>query len=449
MIRILLLLACTLTGTTSFAARVLVISIDGLHPAYVTQADRYGLKIPTLRKFMAQGSYAEGVVGVVPTVTYPNHTTLMTGVAPSVHGILSNTLFDPQNVNREGWYWYAEDIKSETLWKAANAAGLVTASVNWPVTVGDTNIRYLLPEYWRAQTSDDLKVLRALSRPEGLQAQMEKTLGPFIDGNTDSAGSDEIRTRFAVAMLREHRPDFMAVHLIELDGIEHHDGPFQTTAFATLERLDAMIAQIASAALTNDASTIVAVVSDHGFIATHTAVNLRSEFVTAGLIKLKTPTTPDTLPIVESWDAQVWNGGGSAAVVLREPKDASVRQRVADLLDRLKADPRNGIARVVSGPALLKLEGFSGAEFVVEFAPGFYFGSSWRGELLTPAPYKGTHGYLPDRAEMHAAFFIKGSGIAAGRNLGVIDMRQIAPTLAKTLNVAFLNSGATPLLVSP
>ncbi|MFL6575858.1 MAG: alkaline phosphatase family protein, partial [Povalibacter sp.] len=88
-------------------------------------------------------------------------------------------------------------------------------------------------------------------------------------------------------------------------------------------------------------------------------------------------------------------------------------------------------------------------EFVVEFAPGFYFGSSWRGELLTPAPYKGTHGYLSDRAEMHAAFFIKGSGIAAGRNLGVIDMRQIAPTLAKTLNVAFSNSGATPLLVSP
>src|SRR4051794_8750465 len=168
MIRILLLLACTLTFTTSFAARVLVISIDGLHPAYVTQADRYGLKIPTLRKFMARGSYAEGVVGVVPTVTYPNHTTLMTGVAPAVHGILSNTPFDPQNVNREGWYWYAEDIKSETLWKAANAAGLVTASVNWPVTVGDTHIRYLLPEYWRAQTPDDLKVLRALSRPEGL-----------------------------------------------------------------------------------------------------------------------------------------------------------------------------------------------------------------------------------------------------------------------------------------
>ncbi len=72
-----------------------MISIDGLKPEYVTQADERGLRIPTLRRFLTQGTYADGVLAVVPTVTYPDHTTLITGVWPAEHGILNNTLFDP------------------------------------------------------------------------------------------------------------------------------------------------------------------------------------------------------------------------------------------------------------------------------------------------------------------------------------------------------------------
>ena len=59
--------------SAAFAAAVppvLVISVDGLHPAYITEADRYGLKVPALRRLMQQGAHARGVVGVVPTVTY-------------------------------------------------------------------------------------------------------------------------------------------------------------------------------------------------------------------------------------------------------------------------------------------------------------------------------------------------------------------------------------------
>jgi predicted AlkP superfamily pyrophosphatase or phosphodiesterase len=78
-----------------------------------------------LRDFVKSGTYASGVVGVLPTVTYPSHTTLMTGVAPVVHGIGSNTPFDPLNTNRDGWFWYAQDLKVRTLWQAA--------SHGWPV----------------------------------------------------------------------------------------------------------------------------------------------------------------------------------------------------------------------------------------------------------------------------------------------------------------------------
>src|SRR5262245_64089381 len=88
---------------------VLMISIDGLRPDYVTAADKHGLKIPALRRFVTEGAFAEGVQGVIPTVTYPSHTTLITGVWPAKHGILSNTIFDPQRTGQSAWAWYAED----------------------------------------------------------------------------------------------------------------------------------------------------------------------------------------------------------------------------------------------------------------------------------------------------------------------------------------------------
>lgn len=415
------------------ASPVLVISVDGLHPGYVTEADRHGLKVPVLRRFMQQGAHARGVVGVVPTVTYPSHTTLMTGVTPQEHGIISNTPFDPLNVNKEGWYWYAEDIKATTLWEVAAKAGLRTASVNWPVTVGERHISFLLPEYWRAQTADDLKLIRQLDRPEDLMERLEAKLGPFIDGNTGTVESDWIRTRFAIAVLRENKPQFMAVHIIALDETEHEHGPFGAPAFETLEQLDKMIGEMTDAALAVDPATVIAVVSDHGFIATHTSVNLRTRFVEAGLIKLKKNASGAT--VIDDWQAQLWSGAASAAVVLRDPANKEVKVRVAALLKSLAAEPRNGIANVLDKAALQAAGGFPSADFLVEFAPGFYFGTEVSGEMLRPGVSKGTHGYLPSRPEMHSSFFIRGPNIDAGRDLGVIDMRQIAPTLAGILGV--------------
>lgn len=419
------LLGCAASGN---AKSLLIVSIDGLHPDYVLAADRHRLQIPNLRKFVAEGAYARGVVGVTPTVTYPSHTTLMTGVSPAEHGIIANTPFDPAARNQDGWYWYAEDIRVPTLWNAATRSHLVTAAVNWPVTVGDSDIRYLLPEFWRAMTPEDQKLLRALSRPEGFQAQLEQRLGTFTDGGVDTLESDRIRTRFARDILASQRPGLMAVHLVALDGTEHSQGPFTPAAFTVLEAIDGMIGELGEAALAADPEAVIAIVSDHGFIATHTAVNLRVRFVEAGLIQLKGSR-------IESWDAQLWNGGAVAAVVLEDPGDPALRERVGKLLAGLQSDPKNGIARVLQKQEIQALGGFPGADLLVEFAPGFYLGSALTGELLVPAASKGTHGYLPDRSEMHATLLLRGVGIRSGLDLGVIDMRQIAPTLAKLLDL--------------
>src|SRR5690349_21434179 len=108
---------------TALAAKqpLVVISVDGLDNRYLTDPGRMGLKIPNLRRIMREGQVSRGVIGVVPTVTWPSHTTIITGVDPVVHGILGN-----QRPKSEGgdYYWSESLIRTPTLLRAAHAAGL-------------------------------------------------------------------------------------------------------------------------------------------------------------------------------------------------------------------------------------------------------------------------------------------------------------------------------------
>src|SRR5690242_9753839 len=80
---------------TAQADHLLIISIDGLRGDWAANPDRHDLRIPTLRKLAVRGTAAESVRGIFPSVTYPSHTTLITGCRPARHGIMANTLFDP------------------------------------------------------------------------------------------------------------------------------------------------------------------------------------------------------------------------------------------------------------------------------------------------------------------------------------------------------------------
>jgi len=134
------------------------------------------------------------------------------------------------------------------------------------------------------------------------------------------------------------------------------------------------------------------------------------------------------------------------AIMLHDPADAKTREEVRALLDRLAANPANGIAKILDRAAIRQTGGFPDAEFVVALQPGFTIGGAFSGELVSDKPsVKGTHGYLPSYPEMRASFFVMGEGIARGRDLGVIDMRQIAPTVASILGVS-LPTAKEPLL---
>lgn len=436
--RALFMLATLLGALASFpvtSAPVLLISIDGMRPDYVTQADAHHLRIPTLRSFLAKGSYAEGVIGVTPTVTFPSHTTLVTGVTPLEHGIYDNAPFDPMHENNNGLYWYSKDIRALTLWQVADRAGLVTASVAWPVTVGAAWIRYNVPEYGLGAT-DDVKLIEAIATPTGMLARLEAKLGPYA--RQGQKQEDSVRTRLAVEILKEFKPDFMTVHFNELDDRSHEHGPFSAAADATLEGIDTMVAELRAAALANNPATVIAVVSDHGFVSVEHAINWRIPFVAQHLID----------PNSSSWRVAVWPGDGSAAVMLRDPSDTVLRAKVAAALAQLMKDAPQGSMRVRTGAELQRLNGWPNAAFVIDLTPGYVLGDATSGPLVTPKPGGGTHGYLPDHPQMRAAFLIEGQSIAAGRDLGTIDMRQIAPTLARILGVQLPAVEARPLDVA-
>ncbi len=417
---------------------VLLISIDGLRPDYVLQADEHGLKIPHLRKILREGVHASGVRGVLPTVTYPSHTTLLTGVWPVKHHIYSNITFDPLDKNLSGWYWYAEDIASPTLWEVAAKAGMKVGSVSWPVSVRAPGVDYLIPEYWRApQSADDAKLLRALSTA-GLMQEIAKEAGPYVNDLDQAEAGDRQRTRYAAAILRNKRAQFMTVHLAALDHLQHAGGPFSADSLATLEATDAQVGELENAARASFPDVTICVVSDHGFARTDHSLNLMAAFVQAGLVQV------DAAGKVQDWKAYPKADGGSAAVLLKDKSDTATRAKVSELLKRLSGDEKNGIARVLGEQEIAAMGGWPAAAFWVDMRTNFSVVST--GELTRAHKVTGTHGYAPDHPELLASFFIAGPKVRRGAaDLGQIDMRSVAPTLAECLGVSFPTADAKAL----
>jgi predicted AlkP superfamily pyrophosphatase or phosphodiesterase len=283
--------------------------------------------------------------------------------------------------------------------------------------------------------------LRSLSTA-GLLSSLEQKLGPYADGQSESIESDENRALFALRLIQEKKPDLTLAYFTALDHTEHETGPFSPQSLAVLERLDAIVGKLMQAAQeTFNGQAIVAVVSDHGFSETNHQLNLIGAFHDAGLIKLDGQNKDQ----VSSWDATVWSAGGSAAIVLRDPANSVLVGKVRALLKGLAADPANGIDQVLEQKEIHKLGGFSTASFVVSLRPGYKLGRGWSGPLVSSTPITGMHGYSPTQPDMRSVFFMAGPGVTSSKQLGEIDMRDIAPTIARLLGINLKTAEGKPL----
>ncbi len=412
--------------TSPARRRVVLVSIDGLRPEYLFEADARGEKIPNLRKLVAGGASAEGMDGTWPTVTYPAHTTLVTGVAPNTHGILANHPFDPKLVNDDGWYWYAPAIRVPTLWSAAHGAGLHVASVYWPVTVGAPEIDWNFPQFWRTKTDFDDALMRALATP-GLADEVERAYGVLP---AEHRGDHE-RGNAAELLIKTRKPDLSLVYFTDLDTVQHATGPFSRLAYATLEAIDGEVGRLVKAAA--DAGTLAettfVVVSDHGFATTHEVVRPLSYFRARGLVQL------DDRRRIRSWEANILPAGGSCGVYLARPDDAALKKRVRAIVDGLVVDAGGGIAKVYEGAEVAAKGGFEGATWVLEATEGFTISGAVEGDTHSITREGGTHGYPPTVRSMRASFVAWGAHVRAGK-LGVVRMIDVAPSVARWLGVA-------------
>ncbi len=413
-------------------ARVILISIDGMMPSAYTDP-ALASYTPNLRALARDGVWAEGVIGVLPTVTYPSHTTLITGVEPARHGIYDNQIFDPENRSRGAWFWYADAIKVPTLPMAARARGLRAGAVTWPVTIG-MDLDYVAPEYVApSRHPESIGMLKALSQPRGLLQAAEAARGtPFGWPQTDRD-----RTDLSTFILKTYDPHVFLLHLIALDSAQHDHGPGSPKALETLAQMDAHVGEIVAAvrAAGHADHTNIAVVSDHGFLPLQTMLQPNAALKQAGLLAI------DDRGAIASWRAYFQSSGGSGFVYVKDPAD---RAKVGALLADLKRDPANGIREVWDAAALAARGSHPDAAFALDVVDGFYTGGG-HDVLLKASTNKGGHGFGPDRTALYSSFVMAGPAVQRRGSVGVIRMTTVAPTLAEILDVRLAPDAAAPL----
>jgi predicted AlkP superfamily pyrophosphatase or phosphodiesterase len=423
----------------SKAKRALIISMDGLDARYLNRRDEFGLKIPNLRRLMSKGATARGVVSIFPSVTYPAHATIVTGTRPFSHGIFGNDLLQPPPgiARSREWYWYARDIRAETLWDSAQKRGLKVGMVSWPVGVGAGD--YNVPEIVRfgGTLLDTLARIRENSRPQGLLGEIEKS-DPQLYALATKDEQDDMRTRMAEYIITEKRPELMFVHLVDLDRSQHDRGPFTPESFAILEKLDTYLGRILEAARRAGSldETAVFIVSDHGFLPVSKLVHPGVLLERAGLLKVREERDEKGNPVtvVTEWRALPYVTNGSCAILLKDENDKDALERVRDIFRPLARREGSGIREVLEGRRLNVLGANNRVALMLDGADGYAFGESYTGEVITASKDKGAHGFAPDRADYYASFIAAGAGVKQGQ-LGIIRMTEIGPTVAASLGL--------------
>ena len=407
---------------------VLIVSVDGMKPESYTEPDAHGLKVPTLREMVRNGASSDGVQSVMPTVTYPSHTAMVTGMNPLAHGIFTNPAWDPLNQNFGGYRWYTEDIRAPTLWQVARQAGLRTALIHWPVTAG-AQADFSIPEYWRASIPEDMKLVRALSTP----GVFEKIAAQFPTFKTDVPAldlTDSVWTDAACYTIENEKPNLLLLHLAMVDHWEHEKGPFSSEANAATETADAQIARVISSAKKAGTwqDSVLIVLSDHGF------APISQEMRPGVLIQQKGLITLDAKGRITDWKAVEIIDGGSAYIYVKDPDDDATRTALHTIFDPLASAKGSGVRRIANHDEIVAMGGDPNAFLALEASDGTSFAFGYTGDLKNPSRGGGTHGYFPDRPQMQASMIFYGPVIGTGK-IDHARLIDVAPTVAAWLNL--------------
>ena len=411
---------------------VVIITLDGF--AGWALDDPY-LPVPTLRALAARGVRAKAMRPVNPTVTWPNHTSIVTGVTPAKHGVLFNGLLvrDPGVPPRvEPWRDKSEMVRVPTLYDVAHGAGRTTAQVDWVAILNTPAITWEFAE--RPERPEAKPAISREMVAAGTIAQAD--VDTFATRNI--VWRDEVWTNAAVRIIKEHRPNLLLFHLLALDSTQHRYGPRTLAATSAMAHLDSQVGRIVRAI--EDAglmpTTTIFVLSDHGFKAVKRQILANSALQKAGLLKAAAGKITET-------QAYVVPEGGSALVYVTVPDPAG------DILSRTKQALAGleGIDKVI-GPADFAPLGLPqpsanpqmGALFLTA-KEGYAFAAAAGDQTAVDAPEGslGAHGYVSLDPDIQSLFIASGRGIKSGVTLDTVSNLDVAPTAALLLGVEMKN----------
>ncbi|KAJ7079766.1 alkaline-phosphatase-like protein [Mycena belliarum] len=347
-------------GTHDFRRTVLIVSIDGLRADYL---DR-GLT-PHLLDISKQGLRAKALVPIFPTLTFPNHWALMTGLYAESHGIVGNNFWDPVSqeefhYNRISSAWNPAWWRGEPMWETAGKAGIITANLMWPGpprTMSGATATHFVP--WKDKVP------------------LEDKLDQLIQW---------------VDLPFEERPQLLMAYEPSLDQAGHSAGPMSALVNKTLTQVDVFAKDLHTALQARNLSDIVDVVfvSDHGMTDTSHPELIYMDDI-----------------LGDAGYKSIEHEDGWPAMGLRFAANANVSHNL-ELLQTAAA-ASNGKFAVYTHETMPDRWHFTGSERIapIYVVPeiGYVLTSKTEGDV---GMSKGSHGYDNKAPQMHAMFVAHG-----------------------------------------
>ena len=403
---------------------VVVISLDGF-PA--SALDDPKLPVPTLRRLIAEGVGARMNI-VNPTVTWPNHTPLVTGVRADEHGLLVNGSI----VATGAWPPVKVDpmadkekmVHAPTVYDAAHRAGLTTAQVDWVAINNTPSITWPFAEWASAEGPVEREMIR-----KGAITALD--VENFQKANI--LWRDQVWTRAAAYLIREHKPNLLLVHFLSLDSVHHGYGPKTLAATSAIAFLDGCVEKIVDAVRQSGMQerTTFFVVADHGFKGYTKEIRPAVALAAAGL-------TGKVYVLAEGGSALVYVAQSQLAELL--PKTIQALQGVEGIDQVIGEDgfPALGLPLPGKDPQMGNL--------LLTAKSGYSFSGALGGPITAAVPQtRGSHGYVASDPDMDALFIASGYGVRRGVTLDKIANIDVAPTIAKLLDVPLPTAKGKPL----
>lgn len=411
-------------------SKLIVISSD----AMVGEDLEYFETLPNYQRYLAGGARITNVSSIYPSVTFPAHVSMMTGMYPDRHGVFSNMQLIPGS-DPTPWQWNYDFIHCTDIFRAAKKCGKTTAAVFWPVTAYNPAIDYHIADNWALDGETTEDAFKRAGASDAVLEIVRKNRHLFLGAEREHPQRDEFGIACAADIIRAFSPDLLLVHPANIDGVRHESGVFGSHLKCALDSLDRWLGSICQAA--EESGGIdrynIFIVSDHGQMDVRRNIGINVLFAENGLIRLAEDGS------VADWDAWCLSNGMSAVVFLRDRQDETLKTKVADLLNRLLEEGVYGFSRVYTEEECRREERFGGEfSFVLETDGYTAFGDYYTRPLvrsLSNSDYRfgrATHGYLPQKGPQ-PILLAKGPDIKENVTLSGSHIVNEAPTYAKIL----------------